>query len=229
MKLVIVAVLGTALLAGCAQDKMAMKQDKMAMKQDKMAMKKNMAHAHIGHVMTKWSDTPNQWGFLPTAVKEADIAAQHAGFAASKPGDLQYMQIHIKHVIHALDPSVIAQGPGHGYGVVKAASGAAKHIGLAAKSPGATKNVKLHTEHVWTSADNAVTWAKATTALSQKVLAASSAAEAAPMVKKIKAMADAIVAGVDANGDGKVSWKKGEGGLAVANKHMGFMMKGENL
>ena len=78
MKLIFIAALATALLAGCAQDKAAMKKDKMT-------MKKNVAHAHIGHVMTKWSDTPKQWGFLPTALMEAKIAAQHAGFAASKP------------------------------------------------------------------------------------------------------------------------------------------------
>ena len=126
MKTVIAAALGMALLAGCAQDKMVMKQDKAAME--------NEAHTHIGHVMTKWSDTPKQWGFLPTAIEEAGIAAEHAGYAASNPGDLEYMQTHIKHVIHALDPSVIAKGPGHGYGVVKAASNAAMHIGVAAKS-----------------------------------------------------------------------------------------------
>lgn len=215
MKLIFIAALATVLLAGCAQDK--------------MAMKKNVAHAHIGHVMTKWSDTPKQWGFLPTALMEAKIAAQHAGFAASKPGDLKYMQTHIKHVVHALNPNVIAKGPGHNYGVVMAATNAAKHIGLAAKSPGATKNIKLHTTHVSASAKNAVTWAKKATNLSLKVLAASSAEQAAPLVKKIKAMTDALTTGIDANGDGKVSWKKGEGGLAVANKHMGFMMKGEKL
>ncbi len=222
MKLVIVAALGTILLAGCAQDKMASK-DKMAMKSG------NEAHAHIGHVMTKWADTPKQWGFLPTAMMEAKIAAQHAGFAASKPGDLKYMQTHIKHVVHALNPNVIEKGPGHGYGVVAAASNAAKHIGIAAKSPGATKNIKLHAPHVSTSAKNTATWAKKATNLSLRVLAATSAAQAAPMVMKIKGITEALTAGIDANGDGKVSWEKGEGGLNVANKHMGFMMKGENM
>ncbi len=221
MKTVIAAALGMTLLAGCAQNEMAMEKD--------MAAMENEAHSHMGHVMTGWSDTPEQWGFLPTAIEEAKIAAQHAGFAASKPGDLEYMKTHIEHVIHALDPSVIAEGPGHGYGVVKAAWNAAKHIGIAAESTGATDNITLHTEHVWTSADNTVTWAKAAVVLSQEVLAASSTADAAPMVMKIKAMSDALITGIDDNGDGTVSWMKGEGGLAVAEAHMGFMMQGENM
>lgn len=221
MKTILVTAFGLALLAsGCAQN------DKMAKSADK---KVNEAHVHIGHVMTEWGDTPNNWGFLPTALAEAKIAAQHAGFAASKPGDLKYMQTHIKHVIHALDPSVIAAGPGNGYGVVKAAEGAAKHINVAAKSAGSTDNIKLHTPHVATSATNAVDWAKAATKLSQQVLAAKSASAAAPMVQKVKAMTDALTAGIDANSDGNVSWEKGEGGLAVSKKHMEFMMKGEKL
>ena len=221
MKTVIAAALGMTLLAGCAQDDMAMEQEKAAME--------NEAHGHIGHVMTGWADTPEQWGFLPTAIEEAKIVAQHAGYADSKPGDLEYMQTHIRHVIHALEPSVIAEGPGHGYGVVTAAWNAAKHIGLAAESTGTTENIKLHTEHVWASADKVVTWAKAAVALSQEVLAASSAADAAPMVKKIKAMSDALIVGIDADGDGNVTWKKGEGGLDIAEAHMGYMMEGENL
>ena len=217
MKTVITAALGMTLLAGCA-----------TMEEDKAAME-NEAHSHIGHVMTGWADTPEQWGFLPTAIMEAKIAAQHAGYAVSKPGDLEYMQLHIRHVIHALDPSVIAEGPGHGYGVVAAAENAALHIGIAAESPGATDNINLHTEHVWASADNAATWAKLAVALSQEVLAVSSSADAAPKVKNIKAMTDALIAGIDADGDGTVTWKKGEGGLAVAEAHMGYMMQGENM
>lgn len=35
--------------------------------------------------------------------------------------------------------------------------------------------------------------------------------------------------GLDANGDGKISWQKGEGGLKTADKHLGLMMDGEDL
>ena len=31
------------------------------------------AHAHIGHVMTGWTDTPNGIGLLPTAQGEAKV------------------------------------------------------------------------------------------------------------------------------------------------------------
>ena len=48
----------------------------MAMQDKKMA-KKNVAHVHIGHVMTGWNDTPDGQGLLPTAEAEAKVARRH--------------------------------------------------------------------------------------------------------------------------------------------------------
>ena len=212
--------LGLVLVTGCAGD--------MAMKDKGMAAK-NKAHAHIGHVMTGWKDTPGKAGLLPTAIAEAKVAAQHAGFAAKKMGDLNWMKKHTAHVMHAVDPSVEPKGPGLGYGVIKAASGAAKHITFSAKSKGASGNVKKHAVHVATSSKNVVTWGKLIVRLGKKVKKAKTASKAAPMVKKIDELATRLAAGEDVNGDGKVTWRASEGGLKEAKKHMGFMMKGEGL
>ncbi len=38
----------------------------------------NPAHAHIGHVMTSWKDTPEMKGFLPTAIADAQVALEQA-------------------------------------------------------------------------------------------------------------------------------------------------------
>ena len=192
-------------------------------------MGKNMSHVHIGHVLTGWGDTPAGGGLLPTAIAEANIAIQHAGFASKQPGNLSWMKTHIGHVLHTLDTSVKGKGPGKGYGMIKGADGAAKHIGFAAKSPGASKNVKAHTVHVTASVNNSVAWAREIVNIGKQVLAAGSASEAAPLVAKINTLATQLVAGTDANGDGKITWKTGEGGLAEASKHMGFMTKGEGM
>ena len=193
------------------------------------ALAGSMAHAHMGHVAKGWKDTPNKMGLLPTAVAEARIAAQHAGFAASKTDDLKWMKLHTHHVLHALDASLEAKGPGLGYGVLKAASGAMKHINFAAGSKDASKNVKTHAVHVAASAGNTVERAKALVALGRKILAAKTAAQAAPMVKKMAMLAGQLQTGVDANADGKITWHKGEGGLNAAVKHLGIMYKLEGL
>ena len=63
----------------------------------------------------------------------------------------------------------------------------------------------------------------------RKSAAATSAAEAAPLVAELIAQTNNISNGLDANKDGTIGWQAGEGGLAQANQHMMLMMKGEGL
>ena len=189
----------------------------------------NMSHVHMGHVLTGWQDTPDQMGLLPTAQAEAEVAAQHAGFAASRADDLDWMKLHAGHVLHAVDPTLEAQGPGRGYGVHRAAQGVSQHVRFAAESEDASDNVKLHAGHVETSADNVVAWSERVVDLGQQVQSASSADEAAPLVGEMQTLTQAILAGTDANGDGTVSWDEDEGGLAQAAQHMQLMQQGEGM
>lgn len=187
------------------------------------------AHTHIGHVISGWKDTPEGKGFLPTAQAEAAIAAKHAGFAASSPDDLKAMKVHAGHVRHVIDPTTEASGPGLGYGLLKATNGAIKHITFASESDDASDHVKKHAFHMMTSASNAVTRTQLAMAEADAIIASSTAADAATHVTKLVELTTAIITGHDANGDGKISWKKDEGGLDVADKHMGFMIDGEGL
>ncbi len=187
------------------------------------------SQAHMDHVAKSWGDTPDKAGLLPIAVEEAKIAAFHAGLAAKKPDNLKWMQTHAGHVVNAIDPSAQAKGPGKGYGVIKAAAGAAKHITISAKQSDASMNVKAHAVHVAVSAQNTVDRARMVLAVAQQIMAAKSAATAAPLVKKMAVIAAQLQAGQDSNGDGKITWIKGEGGLDAASKHLGIMYKLEGL
>jgi hypothetical protein len=221
LKITAGVILALAIVGACAKDDGKMMADKnMAGKQ---------ARAHIGHVMTGWKDTPGGKGLLIVAESEAKIARQHAGFAVSKPGNIKWMKTHVAHVLHAVDPSAIAKGPGAGYGVIKAAGGAAKHIQFAAKSSDASKNVRLHATHVAVSANNTVARAQRIAKLAKIIAAEKSVSAVAGYTKILKLLCEQMQSGQDDNGDGKISWKKDEGGLAQARKHMGFMMKGEKM
>ena len=59
---------------------------------------------------------------LAMAQTEARIATQHAGFMTRALDNLQTMQMHAGHVLHAMDPSTMpsATAPGKGYGVKRA-------------------------------------------------------------------------------------------------------------
>jgi hypothetical protein len=189
----------------------------------------NPAHIHIGHVMTMWKDTPNTQGFLPVAVADAKVAATHAGLMQKSPDNLDVVKLHAGHVLHALDPTLEAKGPGSGYGVKRAAAGALQHIQLAAKSEGASQNVQTHAGHVSASLSDVIAWTDQAIATAQKIRAATSASEAAALVTEVIAQTNSIAHGMDANKDGSIGWQSGEGGLTQAQTHMDLMVKGEGL
>jgi hypothetical protein len=186
-------------------------------------------HLHIGHVMTNWRDTPGNVGFLIAAVSDAKVAAIHAKLAGRDPNNLDDMKLHAGHVLNALDPSIEPKGPASGYGVKKAAAGALQHLDFAAKAEGASDNVKTHAVHVSASLSDAIQWTDQAIAAAQKIRAAGSAAEAAPLVKELMELTTRIADGADANHDGEIGWQTGEGGLAQAQAHMVLMLKGEGL
>ena len=130
-------------------------------------------HNHIGHVADAFNGTPEGQGLLPTALAEARIAAQHAGLAAGDTSNLEAMKSHTGHVLNAVDPTVMENGPGLGYGVKRAAEGAAKHIQAAAGSEGASQAITTHATHVATSAQNTVARADEIVMLAQKIQGAS--------------------------------------------------------
>jgi hypothetical protein len=180
--------------------------------------------AHIGHVLVSFADTPDKVGLLAIAKTEAGIAAQHAGFAARTPTNLESMKRHAAHVLHAIDPTIETTGPGKGYGVKKAATGVAAHIELAAKVETAPAGVKTHAEHVATAARSTVSRAEEIVSLAQKIVAATTAESAAALVAQMASLAEQLVSGTDLNADGRINWGNGEGGLQQAEEHMKLLL-----
>jgi hypothetical protein len=175
---------------------------------------------HIGHVMNGFTDTPKGLGLLPTAMEEARVAAVHAGLAARDLENLGAMKLHAGHVINAVDPTVVTAGPGLGYGVKRSALGIATHMDLAAKTPGAPEDVVMHANHVATSARNTVQRADAIVALAKRIQAATAASEASALVSQLVSLTNELMLGKDADADGKVTWKEGEGGLQQCDEHV---------
>jgi hypothetical protein len=180
------------------------------------------AQTHIGHVLDSFNGTPMNMGLLPTAMAEAKTAAQHAGLAA-KATTLPMIQTHAGHVINAIDPTIVAQGPGMGYGVKKAAQGVAQHAGLAAMTADANAMVKMHSMHVTTAATNVVAMSDDILAIAQKIRASTSLEEAQKLAMEMQTKAEQLTTGVEADNNGQISWNKPEGGLNQAQQHMGFM------
>jgi hypothetical protein len=186
-------------------------------------------HLHIGHVMTNWRDTPGGVGFLMAALSDAKVAVAHAKLAGSDATSLNDMKLHAGHVLNALDPSIEPKGPAPVYGLKRAAAAALQHLEFAAKSEGASTNVKTYATHVMASLGDVIPWTDQAITTAENIRAATSAADAAPLVNQLILLTLHIVDGVDANNDGQITWQAGEGGLMQAQAQMALMMKGEGL
>jgi len=189
----------------------------------------DQAQAHVGHVASSWGNTPDNQGFLTTAEGEAAVALLHAGLASRDLTDLAAIKMHTYHAMHALDPSHVEGGPGMGYGLDKAVAGVIAHIALAANSEDASDAVKLHARHISASAANVADWSSQAMGLMHELLGMEDAEAAGEVATKVELLLDAIVNGRDANGDGRIGWQEGEGGLAQARLHMGLLLRAEGL
>jgi len=186
-------------------------------------------HKEIGYVVSSGEDTPSKQGLLPIAFKESLVAAAHASYSENSAGNHRAMKTHVGHVRHAIDPTLEAGGPGMGYGLLKAIRGAIEHMTLASELASASEAVKTHSVHVLRALNNALERTNLALIEADAIMAAANADDALPHAVEMAKLTKAAFAGVDANGDGKISWEKGEGGLQVADKHMGYILDAEGL
>ena len=98
------------------------------------------SHAHIGHAMTTWHDTPGQEGLYVVARRELAVAVSEADAAVFAAGDERARRRHLENVLNALNPDRQPIGTGHGYGAIRALEGAVEHLEYAAASEDASDN-----------------------------------------------------------------------------------------
>lgn len=187
------------------------------------------AMTHLHHVSIAFRGTPDGQGLLATALAEAEIAVQHAALAAQAPEDLDAVKRHAGHVLHALDPSATESGPGLGYGAIKASERTAHYIALAARSDGAVPPIETHAEHIEMSARNAAANGTAAAELAREILEAEEAEGVAELLGEVVELLTAMLEGTDADGDGRIGWQEGEGGLAQASTHLGLLRRAVGL
>jgi len=170
-----------------------------------------LVHAHIGHVMTAWRDTPGQVGLLTIAQSDTRIAAAHM-LLLSKSTSLDDLKLHSGHILHAFDPAVEKAGPASGYGAKKAAAGAMQHVGFTAAVDNASASVKSNASKVNATLTDAIAAIDRGIAAAQKIRAATSASDAAAPKGDLQGAVDEI---------GRA--------LSKAEEEMRLMMKEEGL
>lgn len=180
---------------------------------------------HIGHILSGLPGTPGDVGLATALEQELAVAQAHAGYATTDLEDLANIQLHTRHVRHAVNPAAetSGQGPGLGYGIVKAAEGIVQHMEFSRDSADASESAKIHSEHVITAARNVRFWASKIVDRAGQIIGGASPISSAFYAEENVEQLGWILNGHDADGDGTISWKEGEGGLAQIKAHLSYI------
>jgi hypothetical protein len=187
------------------------------------ASAQGMTPKPIVRLMTQAPGTPGNMGLLAVLMAEVHNVERHVRFAASRTGNLDWTKGQAIHVLHAISPEKVADGRGLGYGLRKAIAAVGIETGKAAGEKNAADAVKLHATHVAASLSNSMSRAESLAELAEKVIAAPDPVVAAPLVRQMQDLTRALISGVDADGNGTVSWEAGEGGIEQVERHLELM------
>jgi hypothetical protein len=150
---------------------------------------------------------------------EARIGLDHAGRAANA-SNVGGMHTHTEHTINILegtetdhDGSGSGSNPGRGYGVAYFLDRIAADLDAAASAPNATRALQSQIELIRVCIDNARAWKDQIVELELEAVVSEDVAAMQPRLAQAVELADALVNGVDLNGNGQVEPFEGECGL----------------
>jgi len=186
-----------------------------------------ISHAHVGHSLTAWRDTPNQEGLFVVAEKEADVAFEDAQQAVNNAQTPDIARQYISNVVHALNPDIQSEGSGLGYGAIRALEGAVDHIAFAAESEDASKNIIESSGQFSYDARRVLVRLKLAVEVAQ-LARRSSAAELPGLADELQQLMDHNINGKDIDGNGVVDPASDEVGLVQLRQGLVTMLSNES-
>jgi hypothetical protein len=196
---------------------------------DSLPAEMDRGHAHILQVSDAFAGAPGGQGLLRIALAEGEIAALHADLAFQAVNSLSDVRLHVEHMLHALDPAIVFEGPGLGYGLRRATEESLLHIEMAAASEGASDNLRTHAAYIGATLRAVLNRADQMVGLARDIQMAGSASATGPMLARLSELGSALVPGRDLDRDRLVEWQGDEGGLRQAAQHMTLLKRGEAL
>lgn len=161
------------------------------------------------------------------AVRGAERTAHYIALAAVSVGASDAIETHSTHIETAA---------GHAMANGEAAADVARRIldsfgppdgGEEADSAAAPDTAA--TRETAEEADSTAAAEEADSAAAEEPEAAPEPVDYAALLGELVTLTDAMLNGVDANGDGRIGWQEGEGGLAQATQHLGLLRRAEGL
>ncbi len=179
---------------------------------------------------------PNGEGLVAAQRFWAQETLRHAQLAkeAAQRGDLTAAKRHAEHVAlllegktgadyRDLDGDGVMRDPGNGSGVIPLAQASIQTARQAAAAPDANKNIIAHGSHVQIYSQNVIDFGTQLEALAVQMAGAPDIGAAQSLAGQMQPLADALLNGVDADGDGVIEAGPGEGGARDAYNHAQYM------
>jgi hypothetical protein len=186
----------------------------------------SMTHAHLGHCLTSWRDTPQNRGLLDVAREEIDVAMRESDAAIAPMLSPEEKARHIDNAIHALKPDAQPLGPGLDYGALRALEGVIEHLEYASTSEDASNNVVSSVAALSELGLSVVDRLRGAVRLASSVDARDTAA-LDRLALDLHSALHSAVRGVDANGNGRIDLVAAEAGLDQMQSELQAMLKRE--
>ena len=199
------------------------------------------AFTHVRHVLSSYSATPNQIGFIHGLDEDTSVltAAADQMLSGLENDDEDEVLLQAENMLNLIvgdqsqdfkdwNGNGKVDGPGDGYGLLLNGDnlgyiqGTFTHAGLAITSPDATQNIITHGEHVKVCTDNINDW---TAKLRGQLIDIfkDSNGPSDKSVRQAVALANQIRTGLDVNGDEQIGPVAGECGALTAYQHAYYM------
>lgn len=186
-----------------------------------------VSHAHVGHALTAWGDTPEQKGLFVVAREAADrgLAEVERSLQAR---DAEQARRHLHNVVRALNPDLLSAEvrSAEDYGAIRALEGGLDHIEYAASSNDASLNILSRSATIVDHGQKVADRLKAATQLALAALNADTA-ERATAGFELRGQLLLAVRGGDIDGDGVIGTTDGEIGLRQIDEQIQVMLASE--
>lgn len=178
--------------------------------------------------------TPGNIGYLSLAEAHLAAAAISVDRALLEGASLSAVHSHIRDVIRAIDPSSSksSHGPmteGAKTGLLHSVAATNANIAVARGLPAASANVKNQGKRVIEASDNVIDWCQHLLELGELATQTTSIEDAKEATGRMRRQLRDIRDGKDADANGRITWRKGEAGLAQLRKQVETLAKGEGL
>ena len=167
--------------------------------------------ARLDTLLTATSGTPDGQGLLPTAIAEARAVVDQA-VRAERADDLATIHQAAGEILTALDPSLPRAGTTW-YGIRRAVQAIA--VEGAALAGDRAADAQRTAPRVADAVRNVLAWSDALAAVARQVREARDVAEARTLTPGLRRLAQQLLQGRDADGDGRVTFAAGEPGLQL--------------